>query len=203
VSFPDSAAVLWRLARVYVCIGDVEEEHRKEEQYRKAESMARACIRVDSTRSDGHAWLAVALGSIAMRAGGKEKVQLCTEIKLHLDSAIALDSSNDVAYSILGTFYMALGNVSWIERQLAAVFLGRLPDGGYEEAERSLTHAVSLAPRVIRHRYELATLYRITGRTQRALEEYRRTVALPPILASDPRTLEEARKWIVELRSAD
>jgi tetratricopeptide (TPR) repeat protein len=202
-SSSDSAEVLWRLARVHICIGDVAEESQKEAAYQKAEGYARACLQADSTNSEGHAWLAAALGNIAVLAGGGRKVKLCTEIKLHLEKAILLDPANDVAYSILGSFYMALGNVSWIERQLAALFLGHLPDGGYDEAETALEHAVFLAPQVIRHHYELATLYRTTGRTRKALEEYQRTVTLPAVLASDCRTQDSARQWLLELSRHD
>jgi len=89
---------------------------------------------------------AAALGNIAMFEGSKGKVRLCNEIKQELDRALDLDSLDDVAYSIMGSFYLALGKVSWIERQLASVFLGSLPDGGFEEAEAALRRAIAIAP---------------------------------------------------------
>lgn len=199
----DPARILWRLARVYVCIGDIAEDSLKENAYLKAERYARTCLNNDSTVSEAHAWLAAALGNIAMNAGGKKKVLLCNEIKEHLERAIVLDPGNDIAYSILGSLYMALGNVSWIERQLAYLFLGDLPEGGYEDAEQALLNAVGIAPRVIRHHYELATLYRATGNTPKALQEYSHALALPSVLASDPRTKESARRWLGELRDEE
>ena len=131
----DSAQYLWRLSRLYVCMGDMAERERKEETYRTAVAYAERCIRADSTIAQGHTWKAAALGNIAMFEGSKGKVRLCNEIKRELDRAIALDSLDDVAYSILGSFYLALGKVGWFERQIATVFLGSLPDGGFEEAE--------------------------------------------------------------------
>jgi len=123
----DSAGILWRLARLYVCKGDVAGEESQHEIYLQAEGFARRSIAADSMQAAGYTWLAAALGSRAMREGSRNKVQLCNEIKRVLDIAVTLDSTDDVAYSIMGSFYLALGNISWIERQLAAVFIGRLP----------------------------------------------------------------------------
>jgi tetratricopeptide (TPR) repeat protein len=195
----DSAQVLWRQARVIVCMGDVSEPDQKESYYRKAEKTARECLSVDSLCGPGHTWLSIAIGSVAMYEGGKTKVRLANEIKEHLDKAVQIDSTDDVAYSVLGTFFMAIADVSWIERQLANIFLGHLPEGGYAEAEVALKKAIRLAPTVIRHRYEIATLYREMGRDTEALQEYNRSVELAPVLASDPRTQSMARDWIAKL----
>jgi tetratricopeptide (TPR) repeat protein len=192
----DSADVLWRQARVIVCMGDVSEPDQKESYYRRAEKTARECLRIDSLCGPGHTWLSIAIGSVAMYEGGKTKVRLANEIKQHLDRAVKIDSTDDVAYSVLGTFYMALADVSWIEKQLANIFLGSLPNGGYAEAEAALKKAIRFAPGVIRHRYEIATLYREMERDAEALEEYQKSIDLPPVLASDPRTQAMARDWI-------
>jgi tetratricopeptide (TPR) repeat protein len=196
----DSADVLWRQARVIVCQGDVQQPDQKEGFYRHAEKVAREAIRINPNCGPAHTWLSIAIGSVAMYEGGKTKVKLANEIKENLDLAVKIDSTDDVAYSVLGTFFMAIENVSWIERQLANVFLGHLPEGGYPEAEAALNNALRIAPNVIRHRYEIATLYRETGRKQEALREYQKTVDLPPVLASDPRTQDMAREWISKLR---
>ena len=189
---PDSAQYLWRLARLYVCMGDVAERDRKEETYREGVAYAQRCIRADSTIAAGHTWKAAALGNIAMFEGGKGKVRLCNEIKHELDIALALDSLDDVAYSILGSFYMALGKVNWIERQLASVFLGSLPDGGFEEAEAALRRAVAIAPGMVRHRYELGMVLKEEGKREEAIRTLRIASGLPATVASDTRTKERA-----------
>jgi tetratricopeptide (TPR) repeat protein len=196
---PDSAQFLWRLARLYVMRGEVAEDETKEQLFRTAEAYARRCIMADSALGAGHTWQAAALGNIAMFEGSKGKVRLCTDIKNALDRAIALDSTDDVAYSIMGSFYLALGNVSWIERQLASVFLGSLPEGGYRESEAALRRAVTLAPNVIRHRYELGMLYEAEGRRREARETFQHVTELPTLLASDARTKARAAEWVSEL----
>ena len=185
LSSEDSAGVLWRLARVYVCLADVAPEVQQLDLYRKAEEFAVRSISADPTKSEGHSWRAAALGNVAMFEGSKAKVRLCTVIKQELDRAIALNPRDDIAFSILGSFYRALGNVSWLERQMATLFLGDLPEGGYDESERALRQAITLAPRVIRHHFELGTLYQELDRNEEALAEYRQVIALPLFLASD------------------
>jgi tetratricopeptide (TPR) repeat protein len=184
----DSVEALWRLARVYICMADVAPQDQKLDLYRQAEVFAERCILSDSMKSEGHTWRAAALGNIAMFEGGKTKIKLCYTIKQELDCSITLNPNDDIAYSILGSFYMALGNVSWIERQLAAIFLGSLPVGGYDESESALKKAIALSPGVIRHHFELGELYMEQDRSREALEEFRRVVALPVRLASDERT---------------
>jgi len=184
----DSADALWRLARVYVCMADVASQDQRLDLYRQAEAFAYRCIHADSTKSEGHTWRAAALGNIAMFEGGKTKVKLCHLIKQELDCSISLNPADDIAHSILGSFYMALGNVSWIERQLAAVFLGSLPERGYDESESALKKAIALAPGVIRHHFELGELFMEQDRYGEALEEFQQVVTLPVLLASDERT---------------
>jgi hypothetical protein len=195
----DSAEVLWRIARLRVCQGDVAEEGAKEAWYRDAATFARRGIAADSTVGRSYTWLAASIGSIAMYEGGKTKVKLSHEIKASLDRAVALDSTDDVAYSIMGSFYLALGNVSWVERQLAAIFLGSLPPGGFPEAERALTRAVRLAPEIVRHRYELGLLYHAQDRDVEAREQFRLCGTLPSRLASDDRTKGMAADWVTKL----
>ena len=156
---PEDPEILWRLARVYVCIGEVVGEHEHQDFYKTAEAYARWCIQADSASSDGHTWLAGALGYIALDAGMREQIRLSSEVRSETDWALELNPNDDVAYSIKGSLYRALGNVSWLRRQVASIFIGGVPLGGYEESEAALKKAISLAPAVMRHHYELAVLY--------------------------------------------
>jgi tetratricopeptide (TPR) repeat protein len=196
----DSAAVLWRLARVVICIADVSPESEQLELYRRAEAYAVRSISCDPTRSEGHTWRAAALGSMAVFEGSKAKVRLCVAIKQELFRAIELNPEDDIAFSILGSFYRILGGVGWFERQVAAVFLGKLPEGGYEESERALKQAIALAPRIVRHHFELGLLYQEMGRNEEALEEFRSVLSLPLLLSSDTRRQLFAARVIAEIR---
>jgi tetratricopeptide (TPR) repeat protein len=197
----DSSSLLWRIARSYVCQGDITPGEESLSCYRRAERAARFCIGVDSLRSEGYTWLAAALGNIAMSEGARTKVRMCHEIRDALEKAVRLNPADDIAYSILGSFYVALGSVSWFERQLALVFLGGLPHGGFAEAEQALQAAINLAPTVIRHRYELGRLYKLQGREGDALKEFREVTRLPVRLGLDRTIQEWASKEIPALEN--
>jgi tetratricopeptide (TPR) repeat protein len=191
----DSSSVLWRLARAWICYADTANPDRKFDLYKHAESFARRAVRADSTSSQAHAWLAAALGNVAMFEGGKTKVSLAHAIKREVDRAITLDGNNDVAWSILGSFHKAIGDVSWIEKQLANVFLGGLPDGGYGESEMAFHRAIALAPGTVRNHFELAQVYISLSRKKEAMDELRLTQTLPAGVASDYRL----KRWTASL----
>ncbi|MGB2959212.1 MAG: hypothetical protein WBG01_10910 [Bacteroidota bacterium] len=187
--------LLWRMARLYVCMGDVAKRAERKELYRLAEGYARECIRSDSQVAEGHTWLAASLGNIAMFEGSGKKVELSNEIQYELDYALRLNPDDDVAYSIRGSFYRALGNVSWLERQLANLFLGGLPEGGYEDSERALNRAIELAPDNMRHHFELGLLYINWDRPDDARRSFERALTCPVLVARDRSRQTRAKKW--------
>jgi tetratricopeptide (TPR) repeat protein len=193
------AEILWRLARLYVCLGDISPEDRQMDLYRKADEYARQSIAADSTLSEGHTWRAAALGSLAMEGSSKQKVQLCRDIKSELDIALALNPDDDAAWSILGSFYRALGNVSWLEKRLAGIFLGGLPGGGYEDAEVALKKAITLDSHVFRHYYELGRLYADWDRPADAVGALTRAIEVGPTMAADKVRMERAREMVSRL----
>ena len=182
---PGEPEILWRLARTYVCMAEVEEGPARMEHLSRAEACARECIRADSSKGEGHAWLAAALGYIALDAGTSRKLELSRELEAEAHRALAINPGDDAALSILGSFYRALGNVTWVERAVASVFVGSVPSGGYAEAEDALTRAVAIAPGVMRHRYELGILYLDMGRKEDARRMLEAAAALPVRTAID------------------
>ena len=201
-SHPDETNLLWRLARVYVCSGEVKENGEGEPFFEKAEAYARRCIRLDSTREEAHTWLAATLGYRALNAGIQDQVALTNELHAEIDKALELNPNDDAAYSIRGSFYRALGNVSWVQRQLAAVFLGHLPEGGFEEAEVALKKAIALAPDVMRHRYELGVLYIDWDRKIEAEAVLQAAEKLPVRVAIDIPRLAKIKELLASLRNS-
>lgn len=197
-SNPENAEALWRISRVLINQGDIATRQEREPFYRKAEIFATRAVKSDSLNSDAHTWRAVSLGYIAIYEGSRTKVRLCNEIKSELDIAIKLNPKNDVAYSIYGTFYRALGKVSWFERTLANTLLGGLPDGGFEEAERSLKKAIELAPNIIRHHFELGMVYMDMEKPDEAKKIFREAIKLPILLASDEQRIARMKRRLTE-----
>lgn len=199
-SSPDDSRLLWRLARVSVCIAEVEEDPVKRRVLlQQAEDAARRCIAVDSTLAEGHTWLAGALGYRALDAGMSDQIRISQEIVAETGIAVRLDPADDAAWSIRGSFFRALGNVGWVKRQLAALLLGSVPQGGFPEAEEALKTAIRMAPDIMRHHYELGVLYLDWGRKEDARLALHRAAVLEIRTAIDRPRKEKALKLLSEL----
>jgi tetratricopeptide (TPR) repeat protein len=179
------AEAQWKIARAYVCYGDNATASEKEANFRNAVIAAKKCIALEETNGNGHTWLAAALGNTAMYEGSKTKVRLCNQIKSELNRAIALNPKDDIAYSILGSFYREIGHISWIEKQLALTFIGRIPDGTYEDSEKAFAKATALSPNIMRHWYELGLLYKYWGKKPQAITALTKAKTCPALVSSD------------------
>jgi len=182
---PGNADIHWRLARVLVAAGEVAPRDQREEIYREAESYARHCVEIDASKAEGHTWLAAALGNRALFVGGKTKIQLANEIKKELDRALAIRSDDDATWSILGSYYFTVGSVTWLERQMASIFLGSIPEGGFEDSEAAFLRAIELSPGTPRHRFELGKLYLDWGREEDGRRMLESALSLPITAAGD------------------
>ena len=156
----------------------------------------RLCIAADSMKSEGHTWLAGALGYIALQEGTQKKLAISRELLSEATRATALNPADDAAWSILGSFYRALGNVGWLERALASLFVGSVPRGGYSEAESALKKAIAIAPDIMRHHYELGILYIDMGRKEEARRALQAGASLAVRTAIDRPRLEKIRELL-------
>jgi len=182
---PEDTESLWKLARILVLMYEVAPQEDQTELLRHAEEYAHRCIAGDSMVAEGHTWLAASLAYQALAAGGTEQLRLSHGLLEETEKALALNPDDDVSYSIRGSFFRALGNASWIEKGIAQLFVGDVPDGGYEESEIALRRAISLAPGIMRHHYELGVLYLDMGRRAEAERALRHAATLPVRIASD------------------
>ena len=198
-SEPDNVELLWRLSRAYVCMGEVADERQQMKLFKVAEEYARRCIALDSAKAEAHTWLAGALGYEAWYSGVAEQVRISHELIAELDRALALNPDDDIAYSIRGSFYRALGHVGWLKRQIAALFLGGIPAGGFEEGETALLKAAAISPRTMRHLYELGILYLDMNRKDDAKRVLQHASTLPVQTAIDRPRIVKIRKLLEKL----
>lgn len=194
---PDDADILWRLANHAINDGDAAtDEARQERLFRKSVSYAERAVKSDGRNAWAHAFLAASYGSYAMYAGGEEKVKLANRIRDELDAALKLDPENQVAHTIYGTWHREVAEVSWIERKLANLFLGSMPDGSIERSIFHLKKAIEVAPTVLRHRYELGLTYAAANRNREAAEAFRAALKCPDGWKIDPIRRERMREWL-------
>jgi len=198
-SHPDDAAVLWRMSRHMINDGDgTDDSEKKERYYRRSVEYSEAAVKADPKDADARAYLAASYGSFAMFAGGKEKVKLANRIRDELDEALRLDPDNQVALTIYGTWHREVADVSWVERQLANMFLGSMPEGSLDESIRYLKAAVLVAPKVFRHRFELARSYIAADRMKDAAASFRAALKCPTSWKTDDPRRPRIREWLKE-----
>ena len=200
--YPEEAEILWRLSNQMINEGDASksDEQKREQYYRRSMAYAGRAVKADNGSANAHALLAASYGSYAMFAGGKEKVKLANQIRDELDIALKLDPDNEYAHTIYGTWHREVSEVSWIERRLADVFLGSLPEASLKESIDHLKHAISVSPKILRHSYELGPTYIAAGQDSLAASSFKRALACPNTLKTDPQRRTEMQEWLADNR---
>lgn len=201
-SSPDNIDLYWKLSRLNICVAESikpEETARRMPYYVKAVDFARKAVTIDSTNAAAHTWLAAALAVKADKIGTKEKLKRAKEIKLELDKALALNPNDDVAWSILGSYYRQISHIGWFSKFIGNTFIGDMPEGNAEMAEKAFRKAISLNPRAIRNYQELALLFIDLKRKPEALQLLKTALTKPVLMKSDTRRLEEIHQLIRKL----
>ena len=198
---PGNAEFYWKLARLQVSMGESissENANAGLQHYQKAAEYARTCINLDSTNAKGHTWLAASMGIMADKVGTKEKLNRANEIKRELDTALRLNPNDETALSLLGSFYREAANVGWFKRVVANTFIGEVPKGNYELAEKAFRRAIALDPQIIRNYHELALICIEKGNREEAVGLMKSAIDKPILFASDRRRIEKMRALLKE-----
>ncbi len=191
---PGSAELCWKQARLQISVGEFLSSENADaalQHYRKAAEFARTSISLDSTNSKGHTWLAASLGIMADKIGTKEKLNRAAEIKRELDTALRLNPNDETALSMLGSYYREAANIGWFRRVVATTFIGEVPTGNYDLAEKAFRKAILLDPDIIRNYHELALICLEREKREEALRLMKIAIEKPLLIASDKRRIEE------------
>jgi tetratricopeptide (TPR) repeat protein len=198
---PENYEAAWKLARA---LADQATLTPKAVDQRRlcmqAESLARAAVVLEPTGAKGHAFLAVALGKLALFEGGKNKVRLSHEIEAEADTALALDPDEDLAHHVLGVWNREVAELSGFLRFFATTFYGSLPRGSLDDALDHLRKAASLRPDVIPHRVELGITLAAARRYPEAEKELERALSMPTSWVTDDYYRAKARDALVAAR---
>ncbi len=114
--------------------------------------------------------MAMVLGKSSLDKSGKEKLKSAREIKTLVEKAIKANSSNYLAWHILGRWNYEIGNLSLVERTAARVLYGSVPEGSNAKAIMYMEKARTLSPTFILNNLELAKAYIREGNKSRAKE---------------------------------
>jgi len=158
---------LWKLARANVNVAkqidskDDAQKKRRDSLYVEARALAEAAVRVNPKGAEGHSTIAQALGRLSRTRGGKERVKFAKIIYDEAMQAIALDSTNDPAYHVMGAWNAEVKRLSGMTRFFAKTLYGAgfMDKANWDDAQRYLVRAVALRPANVYHHLELAQVY--------------------------------------------
>lgn len=183
---PHSYKALWRLSRFYISRGMAAEKTKeKKEEWREAARYAKDAIEINPNGAEGHLYLAISIGKLALYSPPAEKVKACREIKSEAEKTIELDPDQQKAYLVLGAWHRNVATASSLEKQFAKIFFGELPEGSLDESLELLLKSISLGGTDVRNYYELALTYEAMGDHEAAKKEYENALSRRSVYPED------------------
>jgi tetratricopeptide (TPR) repeat protein len=200
-SAPASYEAAWKLARARVDQATLSADRADQKRLcQEADTLAHAAVALDSTDSKGHAYLAIALGRLALFEGGKRKVVLSRIVKAEAERALALNPREDLAHHVLGVWNREVVGLSGVLKFFARILYGKIPDASLDAALDHLRQAAALRPDVIPHRVELGITLAAGKRYREARGELEAALAMPTGWVTDDYYRAKARAALVDVR---
>ena len=183
-------------------LGDSTKDQR-DSLYSIGRGFAERALRVDSTHAEGHYAVALVLGRLSRTRGGKERVRFARIIFDEATRAVAIDSTLDAAYHILGAWHAEVKRLSGFTRFFAKTLYGAgfMNRANWPDAVKNLERAVALNPRNIYHRLELAEVYTDLGRYSKAREQLQVIATLPVADVMDPQYKKDAADLLADIKN--
>lgn len=152
---------------------------------------------LDAKNAKAHLNLAICYGKLTDYAGNKTKLEYSRIIRDEVLQSLALDSSDDFAWHVLGRWHEGVTSVGPLMKALARVVYGGLPEASLEEAARCLKKATEIAPQRIIHHAELAKVYALQGKHELAAQAWQNVLGLKAADGEDEK-YQEAAKLAIE-----
>jgi tetratricopeptide (TPR) repeat protein len=199
---PDNYEATWKLARALADKSTLTKDRNEQKQYCvEAEQLARAAVTFKPDDSKGHAYLAVAVGKLALYEGGKRKVELGNEVKREAERAIKLNDKEDLAYHVLGVWNREMAELNWVLRKFAELLYGKFPAASLDNAVADLKRAGELAPQVVAHRVEYGVTLTDMRRWQDANKALETALAMPQTWVTDEYYWNIARQTLPRVKA--
>jgi tetratricopeptide (TPR) repeat protein len=161
----------------------------------------RRAVVLGPDHAEGHFELAVALGSLALHKGGREKIRLSKELKSEVERALVIEPDMDRAHHVLARWHRGVAELSFLERTAAKVIYGGAPTGATMDA--ALEHfekAIALNPNYANHHLEYGRTLLKLGLKDKARGEFEKALACPNTSPFDPDYKAEAQQLMAKTR---
>lgn len=192
---------VWRIARAYAKIAQNASDAAKEKFYQQAMDTGKKAVALNPNDAQGHLWLAIAEGRLALFKGGKEKVSLSKEVKSETEMVLKLDPRNDIGYHILGCWHREVATLNPILKAFAKLIYGGLPAADIQEAVTYLQKSVALRPDGIEHHLELGKTYNVVKNYDLARAEFKKCLSLTPMEERDAHYQQEASGLLEKIKN--
>lgn len=197
---PESADLQVRIARQYRhLMTDARDPRRQLELGTRAVEHSTRAAQLAPNDPTAQIDPAITYGKMSPLLGGGERVAASRTIKRSVDATLALDSSNDTAWHILGRWQAGLAEITGLKRSVAQVAYGNIPTASDEEAAKSFARALAINPSRLMHSIELGRAYLRLGRTAEGTKLIERGLAMPNREKDDSATKARGRTTLSEL----
>lgn len=197
---PNNARLLVHIAREYRhLMSDAATASEKLQLGKTAVDYALRAVALAPDDPETQLALAISYGKILPMEATKQQITTSRLIKVAADKVIALEPTNDLAWHVLGRWYLALADVGRVKRACALVAYGGLPPAKYEDAARCFQKAIALNPNRLMHCIELGRTYAKMGKDADARKLITRGLGMPETEKDDPETKDLGRQTLKKL----
>lgn len=197
---PDNVRLLVRIAREYRhLMSDATQREEKIQLGTTAVGYAQRAVVLAPNDPEAQLAVAISYGKLLPLQSNKEQFTNSRVIKAAADKVIALDPGNDLAWQVLGRWYLNLAEVGTVKRALAQVAYGKLPAAKYEDAVRCFQKAIELNPNRLMHYIELGRTYVQMDKGEDARRFITKGLAMPETEKDDPETKALGRQLLKKL----
>ena len=141
-----SEELLWRVARCEYQLAssakDQKEKH--DELVNSAYEHVKMSLEINDKNGHAHKWASILLDAAAAIKGVKERVLQVHNVREHIEKACEYEPTDATSFFLLGEWHWACYQVSWLERKIASVAFGKLPDADVEVALQMFEKAEAL-----------------------------------------------------------
>ncbi len=196
----NNVRLLVRIARQYRhLMSDAAKPSEKRQLGTTAVTYAQRAVALAPNDPEAHLALAIGYGKLSPLEETKQQIATLRLIKIAADKAITLNPSNDLAWQVLGRWYLALADVGTLKRAYAQAAYGKLPPAKAEDAVRCFERAIVLNPKRLMHYIELGRAYAQMGRGADARKSITKGLAMPETEKDDPETKKLGREILKKL----
>jgi len=198
---PRNAGVLVRISKQYSDLGSATKSPETARPLlQKALDYSLRAVELDPKSAKAHLSLAICYGKLTGHVSNKTKLEYSRFIRAETQKSLELDPTDDFAWHVMGRWHFGVANIGTVQRALAKVIYGDLPDATNEEAARCLKKATELAPQRIIHHAELAKVYTAMGKSDLAAQSWQNVVGLKAVDSEDANYQREAKLALARQR---